>query len=130
MRKIILLLFTIVPILLFGQARHNSDTLVSDLGRNPTYNGGLQRVYQYLAMHLKYPDSAKDNNITGTVYITFVIEANRKTHGYKVLKGLYPCLDREALRVVESIPEDWVPRIIGRDTVASNYTLPIKFMLH
>lgn len=95
----------------------------------PEFKGGFNAMVQFLLSNIKYPDEAKQNNISGTVFVSFIVEKNGKIRNVSVLKGVDPLLDAEALRVVSMMP-DWTP---GYDdngkAVNVKFNLPIKFNL-
>lgn len=81
-------------------------------------------VYQYL----RYPEEAIQNGIQGTVQVNFVIEKDGKVTEAKVLKGVDPLLDQEALRVVNASPK-WRPAKVRGEKVRSSMTIPVEFKL-
>jgi periplasmic protein TonB len=63
---------------------------------------------KWLAGHIKYPDSARNANIEGTVYVYFEIDTTGSISRVKLMRGICACLNKEAIRVVSSMP-DWKP---------------------
>ena len=106
-----------------------SDTIKTKLDKHPNYIGGSNVLYQFLADNLDYPDSAKDLNKMGTVKIIFTVDKNGKAINHRVIQHVYPCLDREAMRVVKLLPNEWEPAILNGEKVDASYTLPIRFVL-
>ncbi len=94
----------------------------------PEYPGGMKALYSYLGENIKYPDEAKKNGISGTVYITYVVEKDGSVSNAKVLRGASPELDKEAVRVVSAMPK-WKPGKQKGIPVRVQYNLPIKFAL-
>lgn len=103
------------------------DSITVTLDKNPVYIGGLNVLHQFISDNLNYPDSAKWSNITGTVYITFTVSKNGNAINHKVIKGVAPILDKEAMRIVKSIPGDWIPGVYNGKTVDVPYYIPIHF---
>ncbi len=85
-------------------------------------------VNKWLASHINYPPSAADNDIQGRVTVQFVVEKDGSIGQVKLLKGVDPSLDKEAMRVVKSMPK-WQPAKNNGVVVRSWFTLPIVFRL-
>ena len=94
----------------------------------PKYPGGLDAMYKFLAENIKYPQKAKEEGISGTVYVQFIVEKDGQTTGFKILRGAAESLDNEALRVVKTMPI-WEPGTQRGKPVRVQYNLPIKFKL-
>lgn len=94
----------------------------------PKYPGGDKEMYAFLANNIKYPAYAKENGITGTVFITFVVENNGKISNAKILKDIGGGCGYEALRVVNSMPK-WKPGKQGGKPVRVQFNLPLNFTL-
>lgn len=91
----------------------------------PEFRGNLLK---YVAEHVVYPEIAKENDIQGTVYVGFVIDENGKVTDVTILRGVDPILDKEALKVVENLP-DWKPGKQSGKNVKVRMNIPIKFQL-
>jgi protein TonB len=94
----------------------------------PTFPGGEEELFKYLQKGIKYPAIARENNITGRVYVTFVVDKDGKIRDAKVLRGIGGGCDEEALRVVRSMP-DWKPGRQNGRNVQVQYNLPVNFNL-
>lgn len=94
----------------------------------PEFPGGEEAMYKFIAENIKYPTSAKDNSIQGTVYIKFVVSDKGKISDAVVVRGIGSGCDEEALRVVKKMP-NWSPGLQQGKQVDVYYTLPIKFQL-
>lgn len=94
----------------------------------PEFRGGKDGYVKFLLENIIYPEDAKKKGITGTVFITFVVEADGAVTGVKVLRGFNTDCDKEALRVVKMMP-NWIPGENKGKKVAVQYNLPIKFAL-
>ncbi len=94
----------------------------------PTYPGGEKEMMKYLQKNIKYPNEAKEKGIKGTVFVEFVVEKDGTVDDVLVKKGVNPLLDKEAVRVVNSMPK-WAPGKQNGNLVAVRYTLPVKFDL-
>lgn len=93
--------------------------------QQPRFSGDLS---SYLARNIKYPAAAEANNIQGRVMVQFVVERDGSVSDVKVLRSVDPSLDREAVRVVRSMPR-WIPGKHEGQPVRVRYTLPINFRL-
>lgn len=102
--------------------------LMGTLDQNPEFPGGMLGLQKYLAKSVNYPTIAQETGIQGTVYLTFIINKSGKVEQVKLLRGADPSLDKEALRVVSSMP-DWKPGKQGGNPVKVSYQVPIKFSL-
>ena len=94
----------------------------------PAYPGGVKEMMKFLQKNIKYPVEAKEKGIKGTVYVKFVVEKDGKVDDVLVKKGVNALLDKEAVRVVTSMPK-WTPGKQNGTLVAVRYTLPVKFDL-
>ena len=94
----------------------------------PSFPGGNAAMQQWMSQNLKYPPVAQENGIQGTVTVQFVVEKNGSISNVKVIRGKDPSLDREAVRVVSSMPR-WTPGKQNGKPVRVSYTVPVKFAL-
>ena len=94
----------------------------------PEFPGGMDSLYAFLARKIQYPPIAKDNGITGTVLVEFVVEEDGRVTNAKVKVPLFPECDKEAVRAVMSMPK-WKPgRNMGKP-VRCYYQVPVTFRL-
>lgn len=93
----------------------------------PEFPGGMQALIQYLTNTVKYPEESESKGEQGRVICTFVVEADGKVSNTMIAKGVTPALDREAERVVRSMP-NWTPGKLNGQNVRVKYTLPVTFM--
>lgn len=94
----------------------------------PQFPGGEAELMKYIQKNLKYPPVAMENNIQGRVVVQFVVTKTGKIGEVKVARGKDPDLDKEAVRVVKSLP-DFIPGKMNGQSVNVWYTLPITFKL-
>lgn len=85
-------------------------------------------IIKYVQGNTKYPPIAKDAGIQGTVFVYFVVDKKGNVKDAKVLRPVDPRLDKEALRVVESLPEFEPGKQRGK-SVNVQYTIPVKFVI-
>jgi TonB family protein len=90
--------------------------------------GGPEQFRQYISENLRYPQAAASNGVHGRVFVQFVVQADGKVTDAKIVRGVDPLLDREALRVVMSSPK-WTPGMQRGEPVAVAFTFPINFVL-
>lgn len=94
----------------------------------PEPEGGMASFYQYVAENMNYPDAARRLNISGIVFIQFVVEKDGSITDVKVVKGIGAGCDEEAARVVSEAP-DWNPGKQRGMAVRVYRTVPIRFIL-
>jgi TonB family protein len=94
----------------------------------PEYPGGMDAMYKYMGETIKYPDAAKKNNISGIVYINFIVEKDGEVTNVNLLRGFDGECDKEALRVVREMP-NWKPGKQRGKAVRVAYNMPVKFTL-
>lgn len=95
----------------------------------PSFQGGdINNFRVWVQQNLKYPDVAAENGIQGRVIINFVVEPSGKVTNVKVVRGVDPSLDKEAIRVVSSSPS-WKPGSQRGKAVRVQFTIPIIFVL-
>lgn len=92
------------------------------------FPGGVTELMKYLNGNIKYPAIARENGIQGRVVLKFVVEKDGTVNGITVLKGIHELLDKEAIRVVKSMP-GWKAGKQGGRNVRSYFTLPVSFKL-
>ena len=94
----------------------------------PSFPGGDAALMQFLSKNIKYPVVAEENGIQGRVIATFVVERDGSITDVKVVKSVDPSLDKEAIRVLKSMPK-WIPGKQNGQAVRVKYTVPVTFRL-
>ena len=94
----------------------------------PSFPGGTQALFEYLKENVTYPEECEETCVQGRVVVSFVVEKDGSITEAKVVKSVYPSLDEEALRVVNSMPK-WRPGKQNGNSVRTKYTIPINFKL-
>ena len=94
----------------------------------PSFPGGPSALMQYLSSNIKYPVVAEENGVQGRVVCTFVVERDGSITDVRVIKSVDPSLDKEAVRVVKSMPR-WIPGKQNGSAVRVKYTVPVTFRL-
>lgn len=109
--------------------KHEEENKVFDIvEQQPLFPGGPAALMKYLSEHTKYPVVAQENGVQGRVTVQFVVEKDGSISDVHVLRGVDPSLDREAVRVVKSMPR-WTPGKQNGITVRVNYRVPVLFRL-
>ena len=104
-------------------------TIFEVVEQMPEYpNGGMAGLMQFLSKNIKYPTIAQENGTQGRVTVQFVVNKDGSIVDAKVLRGVDPYLDKEALRVVNSMPK-WKPGMQRGKPVRVKYTVPVMFRL-
>ncbi len=114
-----------------GNAEVTEDNGIRDFASvevMPEFPGGQSAWGKYLQKTMKYPPIARENNITGRVIVSFVVEKNGDLSDIKVLRGIGGGCDEEAVRVLKAAPS-WKPGIQNGRSVRVQYTMPIFFQL-
>lgn len=85
-------------------------------------------VNAYLAKNMIYPEDAKQEGVSGKVIVKFIIRANGNIDSVYLARGIYPSIDKEALRLITGMPP-WKPGILNDKPVDVHYTMPVIFKL-
>ncbi len=97
--------------------------------QKPMFQGGDANAFsKWVNNHLDYPELAKENGIQGRVTLQFTVNTDGSVSGVKVLRGVDPSLDKEAVRVVSQSPK-WTPGKQRDRPVKVTYTFPVIFQL-
>lgn len=94
----------------------------------PSFPGGNSALMEYLGKNVKYPVVAQENGVQGRVTVVFVVERDGSVTDVKVAKSVDPSLDREAARVVASMPR-WIPGKQNGSAVRVKFNVPVSFRL-
>jgi len=94
----------------------------------PEYPGGLIGLQKWINKNVRYPVIAQENGITGRVFVTFVVNKQGKVEQAKIVRGVDPSLDKEALRVINKMMK-WKPGKQRGKAVKVSFTVPINFQL-
>ena len=93
----------------------------------PEFPGGPQALLEYLMKNIRYPKEAEDVCVQGRVIVQFVVDKDGTIKDAHIVKSVYPALDEEALRVVNSMPK-WIPGKQNGEAVSVKYTIPVSFI--
>ena len=110
------------------QAEPEPEKVFDMVEQMPTFPGGQQELMSYLGKNIKYPTIAQENGTQGRVIIQFVVERDGSITDVRVARGVDPYLDKEAVRVVKSMPK-WIPGKQNGKAVRVKFTVPVMFRL-
>ncbi len=94
----------------------------------PTYPGGIEKFYKFIEDNKKYPALAVENNIQGSVFVSFIIEKDGSLTSIRVVRKLGHGTDEEAVRVLK-MSKRWNPGMQNGKPVRVKYNIPVKFTL-
>lgn len=94
----------------------------------PSFPGGEDAMLRYLKKFLHYPAEARENNITGKVYVSFIIDEKGRVTEINIVRGLGYGTDDEVTRVVRMMP-DWSPGKVQGKNVKTSFIMPVFFSL-
>ncbi len=94
----------------------------------PSFPGGQTALMEYLSKNVKYPVVAQENGVQGRVVVSFVVEKDGSVTDVQVVRSVDPSLDREAVRVISSMPK-WIPGKQNGQAVRVKYNVPVSFRL-
>ena len=94
----------------------------------PQFPGGDEALMKFLSSHINYPPMAAENNVQGKVILQFVVGKDGRVGEVKIARSVDKDLDKEAMRVVKSLPK-FIPGRQNGQAVPVWYTLPVSFKL-
>lgn len=104
------------------------ETIFVDSEKMPEFPGGQEKLYQYIRKKVTYPDSIKNKNIEGRVYVQFVVEKDGAITNVEVVRGLEKSLNEISVKAIKEMP-NWIPGEQRGKKVRIKYTMPILFKL-
>jgi TonB family protein len=107
------------------EAEQTIYTIVEEM---PSFPNGEKAMLDFIAENVKYPDHARKKNITGRVYISFIVDKDGYVREPRILRGIGDGCDEEAIRVVQMMPQ-WNPGYLNGRPVNVQFNLPILFTL-
>jgi protein TonB len=106
-----------------------SDVPLVSVDQMPQFPGGEREMLRFIKNNLRYPLSAQENGVQGTVILNFVVNREGKIVNIKVIKGIGFGCDEESIRVMEKMPA-WTPGKQRGQTVLVSFTMPLRFVLN
>lgn len=94
----------------------------------PHFPGGEEAMFEWIKANLHYPEAALEEGEQGIVTVGFIIDCDGSLKDVKVVHSKHPTLDKEAVRLVKSMP-NWVPGLCNGEPVAVSYVIPVIFRL-
>ena len=104
------------------------EALFITVEQQPEYPGGMAALGAFIQKNLKYPQQAIRSDMSGRVFVSFVVNTNGSLTDVQVLKGIGFGCDEEALRVIRQMPR-WKPGMQSGRAVRVRYNLPVAFTL-
>lgn len=109
--------------------RNASDEKIFDVVEQPpSFPGGQAALMSYLSKNVKYPEEALKDNVQGRVIVGFIVEKDGSVSNAKIIRGVDSALDKEAIRIVMSMPK-WTPGRQNGRNVRTKYNVPVNFKL-
>ena len=135
-KGLVLLMLCLLPAMLFGQDKGTISTEGTVKGEQiydiveqyPEFPGGYSALTEWIDDNLKFPVEAAMDGIEGRVIVQFIVRPTGKVVDAEVVRGIAPSLDKEALRLINIMP-NWIPGRQKGKAVNVRYTLPITFKL-
>ena len=106
----------------------NEKSYVTVVEVMPEFPGGEEALLGFLSENLKYPEPARLNKLTGTVYVSFVVDDIGDIGEVKVMRGMGAGCDEEAVRLIKAMPR-WKPGKHNGKNVAASCSIPVAFKL-
>ena len=110
------------------ETHHDANHVYHVAERMPAFPGGMSQLMSFIKKNVRYPVDAVKEGTEGRVILTFTVERDGSLTGIEVAKSVSPSLDKEAVRIVKSMPR-WIPGRQDGRKVRVKYTLPIYFKL-
>jgi periplasmic protein TonB len=107
----------------------NSDEIFTVVEQNPEFEGGYAAMVAFIKANMKYPATARRMDIEGTVHVSLLVSKTGDISDVKVLRGIHPDCDKEAVRVVSLMPK-WKPGKQNGHAVYVRFILPLKFRMN
>ena len=95
----------------------------------PVFIGGRSRYDRFLNENLDYPKSAKSNGIDGQQFVLITLSKNGEVMTTEIYRNMTPDLDKEALRVIDKLPKEWIPGKYENRNVEVILAVPVLFNL-
>ena len=128
--KVALMMFVLLFSFMTSTAQTKKNNMVFDVVEvMPQYPGGQIAMLKYIMENIKYPEQAMKEGIQGRVTVRFIVEKDGSISNVKPILSVHPLLDKEAVRVVESMPK-WSPGKQNGKPVRVRFNVPVMFKLN
>ena len=127
--KVALMMLVLLFSFMTSTAQTKKNDMVFDVVEvMPQFPGGQIAMLQYLMKNIKYPEQAVKEGIQGRVTVRFIVEKDGSISDVKPVLSVHPLLNKEAVRVVKSMPK-WTPGKQNGKPVRVRFNLPVMFKL-
>ena len=127
--KVALMMLVLLFSFMTSTAQTKKNDMVFDVVEvMPQFPGGQIAMLQYLMKNIKYPEQAVKEGIQGRVTVRFIVEKDGSISDVKPILSVHPLLNKEAVRVVKSMPK-WTPGKQNGKPVRVRFNLPVMFKL-
>ena len=128
--KVALMMLVLLFSFMTSTAQTKKNDMVFDVVEvMPQFPGGQIAMLQYLMKNIKYPEQAMKEGIQGRVTVRFIVEKDGSISDVKPVLSVHPLLNKEAVRVVESMPK-WSPGKHNGKPVRVRFNVPVMFKLN
>ncbi len=126
--KKLLLIFTLLPLFVFGQEPDSNQIVYDFVEIVPEFPGGPSEMGRWIAENITYPEDARENGEEGIVYAKFIVGDDGVLRDITIARGVSESLNNECLRLIAAMPK-WSPGYQDGKPINVSYTLPIRFRL-
>ena len=128
--KVALMMLVLLFSFMTSTAQTKKNNMVYDVVEvMPQYPGGQIAMLKYIMENIKYPEQAMKEGIQGRVTVSFIVEKDGRVSNVRLLRSVQSALDKEAIRVVKSMPK-WTPGKQNGKPVRVRFNLPVMFKLN
>lgn len=128
--KVALMMLVLLFSFMTSTAQTKKNNMVYDVVEvMPQFPGGQTAMLKYIMENIKYPKQIMEEGIQGRVTVSFIVEKDGRVSNVRLLRSVQPLLDKEAVRVVKSMPK-WSPGKQKGKPVRVRFNLPVMFKLN
>ena len=118
----------VAPVVEEEEEEESAQQIFTVVEKYPEFPGGTPELMKFLSKNIKYPVIAQENGIQGRVVCSFVVNRDGSIVDIQVMRGVDPSLDKEAVRVIGTMPK-WKPGEQRGKPVRVRFILPVQFRL-
>lgn len=127
--KVALMMLVLLFSFMTSTAQTKKNNMVYDVVEvMPQFPGGQIAMLKYIMENIKYPKQIMEEGIQGRVTVSFIVEKDGRVSNVRLLRSVQSALDKEAIRVVKSMPK-WTPGKHNGKPVRVRFNLPVMFKL-
>ena len=128
--KVVLMMLVLLFSFMTSTAQTKKNDMVFDVVEvMPQFPGGQIAMLKYIMENIKYPEQAMKEGIQGRVAVRFIVEKDGSISDVKPVLSVHPLLNKEAVRVVKSMPK-WTPGKQNGKPVRVRFNVPVMFKLN